>query len=179
MTSTRNDRRATKGGGLARASAIDQEELFGSKPGAGDVGPATRASHPITSHRAAGKAADKLTLKQLAVADVLQRIKGTPTHEEIVREYGERRADTRAADWYPWLTDSSVRTRVKELVALGYVEKHDEAGRSARGNAATRWKLTAAGVLLDVRRLTDAATMKLAQRVDRALRRGRYEGPES
>lgn len=152
--------RPEKGGGLPRASEIDQGNLFGKQPGAADVGPATRASHPITSHRAASKAADKLTTKQLAVLDVLQRMRGAPTHEEVVREYRERRMGARssyavhagwyAADWYPDLTDSSIRTRTKELVALGYVQKQDENGKSDRGNKATRWTLTAAGVLVDV-----------------------------
>lgn len=152
MTQTER-RRPTKGGGLPRASAIDQGNLFGREPGAADIGPATRASHPITSHRAAAKAARKLTQKQLAVLDVLQRMRGAPTHEEIVREYRDRRdsgAPMYEAEWYPDLTDSSIRTRTKELAALGYVQVQDENGRSSRGNKAQRWTLTAAGVLVDV-----------------------------
>lgn len=153
---TESDRRrtkGTKGGGLPRASAIDQGNLFGRQSGAGDVGPATRASHPITSHRAAKKAANKLTLKQLAVLHTTLAL-GTPTHEEIVSVYrGRRGAGWNATcSWYPDLTDSSIRTRVKELVALGYAQVHDEHGRSSRGNKATRWTVTAAGILVDIAR---------------------------
>lgn len=150
--------RPTKGTGLPHAARADQGSLFETRaPGAANVGPATRASHPITSHRAATKAADKLTQKQLAVVDCMQRRRKPMTHEEIVIEYRERAAYGSAerfrrdeTNWYPDLTDSSIRTRVKELATLGYVEKLDENGTSTRGNKATRWVLAFAGITLDV-----------------------------
>lgn len=146
-------KRTTKGGGLPRAKHIDQTNLFGRQPGAGDVGPATRRSHPITSHRAASKAADKLTVKQLAVLGLMQECRRVMTHEQIVIEYREARSIRPWGRWYPDLTDSSIRTRVKELATLGYVEVLDENGRSERGNKAQRWQLTSAGVLADVAKL--------------------------
>lgn len=170
MTKPQTGRRSTKGGGLPRASGIDQEELFPPKRGAGDVGPATHRSHPLTSEHAARKAADKLTTKQLAVLDVFQRAfdasgasaqqwypgAALMTHEQVVREYHER-ITAPVRSWYPDITDSSIRTRVKELATLGYVEKYDELGKSDRGNASSRWTPTAAGVLVDVVRIRNGA----------------------
>lgn len=150
----------TKGGGLpTAANDATHPDLFGDPaPGAGHVGPATRSTDPATSHAAARRAADRLTNKQLAVLDTFQRGKrnttdtsaAVMTHEQLVEKYNTIRRRVTSCGWFPPLTDSSIRTRCKELVTLGYVQHVDDAGRTAAGGAAARWAITPAGNNIDV-----------------------------
>lgn len=139
-----------KGGGLPRATALEQGDIFGAVPGAGDVGPATRSGDPATSRAAARRAARGLTDKQLAVLEAYQMSPTALTHETLVELYRARRHQLAVAAWYPTLTDSSVRTRSRELVTLGYVELVDDYGRTAAGGRAQRWRVSARGVAVNI-----------------------------
>lgn len=166
--------RDTKGTGLPNAVREQQHDMFGKPPGDGRVGPVARTTDPSTSHDAAKRAALNLTVKMLAVLDCLRTMgRALPTHEQVVSAYGYRfaRGDDPAklAAWYPHMTDSSIRTRVSELVTLGYVQKYDEQGRTQAGGRASRWCVTDAGRALDVRQKLHEITHANA----RKLRNGR------
>jgi hypothetical protein len=147
-----------KGTGIPTAARNEQLNMLGAEPGAPHVGPVARSSDPSTSHTAAKKAARGLSTKQLAVLDTIQRARSARvgmrdvemTHDEIIDRYRLYRQDSRACLWYPSLGESSIRTRVSELVTLRYVDKHDENGRSLAGNPAARWTLTEKGKRADV-----------------------------
>ncbi|MEH1588002.1 hypothetical protein [Cutibacterium avidum] len=64
------------------------------------------------------------------------------THQEIIGDY--RRLMILEPDT-PNASDSGIRTRVSELVAVGLVEAADEEGRSSAGKRSIRWVITKAG----------------------------------
>lgn len=80
------------------------------------------------------------------VRDVVLRLlasRGEPvTHQELIGDY--RRLMILEPDT-PNASNSGIRTRVSELVAVGLVEAVDEAGRSSAGNRSIRWAITRAG----------------------------------
>jgi len=151
----------TKGTGLPTAARNEQLNAFGPEPGAANVGPATRTSDPSTSHAAAKRAARGLTTKQIAVLDTFQRVRAARqglrpveiTHEELIESYAVQRTKSAHCAWYPALTDSSIRTRCKELATLSYIYRYDEEGTTRTGGRAARWKLTHAGERADTRAL--------------------------
>lgn len=149
MTAPEDDRH--KGGGLPRAAAIEQLNAFGVEPGAADVGPATRTTDPATSRAGALRAADGLTMKQLAVLDAFQPFAQPLTHELLISRYAARRARLASAEWYPALTDSSIRTRCKELETLGYVTHVDDSGTTSTGGKCGRWAASWRGRAVDIR----------------------------
>jgi hypothetical protein len=149
----RRARRETKGTGLPNAVREQQHDIFGAPPGDGRVGPVARSTDPSTSHDAAKKAVRGFTVKLLAVLDCMQRSAKMPrTHDGIISSYSWlfSQSGDKGVTWYPSMTDSSIRTRVSELVTLGYATKFDETGQSATGGRASRWTLTDAGRTFDV-----------------------------
>ncbi|MDU2072519.1 MAG: hypothetical protein E7E98_08430 [Cutibacterium avidum] len=80
------------------------------------------------------------------VRDVVLRLlasRGEPvTHQELIGDY--RRLMILEPDT-PNASDSSIRTRVSELVAVGLVEAVDKEGRSSAGKRSIRWAITRAG----------------------------------
>jgi hypothetical protein len=80
------------------------------------------------------------------VRDVVLRLlasRGEPvTHQELIGDY--RRLMILEPDT-PNASDSGIRTRVSELVAVGLVEAVDEEGRSPAGKRSIRWAITRAG----------------------------------
>lgn len=80
------------------------------------------------------------------VRDVVLRLlasRGEPvTHQELIGDYHRLmilEPDT------PNASDSGIRTRVSELVAVGLVEAVDKEGRSSAGKRSIRWAITRAG----------------------------------
>jgi hypothetical protein len=114
--------------------------------------PRARHTDPPTSHAAARAASRGLTLAQLAVLDCFRAstIASVLIHDELIARYGARAARTIKCEWYPDLTDSSIRTRCKELVTLGYVRHVDDAGVNDRGRKCARWACTPDGGVVDV-----------------------------
>lgn len=140
----------TKGTGLPTAARAEQLNAFGPEPGAAHVGPVARKTDPPTSKRAAVRASKGLSGKQLAVLDTFQRASHPMTHEQLIERFRARLARISAARWYPVLGESSIRTRCKELVTLGYVRHVDDAGFTASGGRSARWAITPSGGALDV-----------------------------
>jgi hypothetical protein len=128
--------------------------------------PRARVTDPPTSHAAARAARRGVTIAQLAVLDVFQwcrreapRTESVMTHEMLIRRYdsGRRRVARRA--WYPDITESSVRTRCKELVAHGYVQHVDDGGVNDRGRKCARWACTTLGQVYDIELARAQATV--------------------
>jgi hypothetical protein len=139
------------------AAANDEAhpDLFGTPaPSATHVHPATRSTDPETSRRAATRARRNFTVKQLAVLHTFQaaRASAAPvlTYDELVERFEKHRQRRRDCAWYPALTDSSIRTRCKELRDLGYVQHVDDTGVTKSGGMCARWAITPSGQALDV-----------------------------
>lgn len=142
----------TKAGGLA--PLVEQFDAFGNtgEPVTTPT-PRARRTDPATSHAAARGAGRGLTLAQLAVLDVLQYVSAdgrVVMHEELIAKFAARRSRAVSCAWYPDLTDSSVRTRCKELVTSGYVRHVDDTGVNARGRKCARWACTPYGQAYDI-----------------------------
>lgn len=120
--------------------------------------PRARVTDPATSHAAAVRARRGLTVKQLAVLDLLQATAGPASYDELIARYNRNRSRGRPA-WYPPQTDSGIRTRAKELRDAGYVCHVDDAGTTEAGGRAARWAPTPDGQMVDV----DAAREKIGQ----------------
>lgn len=106
-----------------------------------------RRSDPGTSHAAAATISPRkmstVRSRVLAILTASDRAakNGGLTHDEIIAEY---KGHALRLGW-PRATDSSIRTRCKELWRDGEVVKvEDVAGKSGMGNAAILWR--AAGV---------------------------------
>jgi len=92
---------------------------------------ATRSLDPETSHQAPKSLGDITS----AQARVLRAIQGVPegfTHDELIKA-------VRSEDGAYSVTDSSIRTRCRELVDLGLVEYAGRMRHSDHGNAARVW----------------------------------------
>jgi len=106
--------------------------------------PRARNTDPSTSHEAAAKVAKRAPTIRTAVLDTLRLYFPRPerfTLEEVVAVY-RRRVERGAA---PRTTDSSVRTRVSELVTLGEVRDTGEKivlYTSRAGRRCILWELT-------------------------------------
>jgi hypothetical protein len=150
-------------GGASLPTAADeaQHRLFGDDPKPGHAEPATRNTDPQTSHDAERRAANGLTLKQLAVLAAFQQhaSAGGMIDETLVAYYAGRRqwaidtAGSRAefADWWPEQTASGLRTRRHELTTLGYIRKSGRKGETIAGGPSIVWELTDDGRAFAVR----------------------------
>jgi hypothetical protein len=96
-----------------------------------------RTTDPVTSHMAAAslKTADKVRTR------VLGLMKGliASTHHELIATY--------RAMFEDMTTDSSIRTRCKELVAAGYIENSGRMIKLPSGRSAIVWSITNQGRL--------------------------------
>ncbi|QGH74531.1 DNA binding protein [Arthrobacter phage Kuleana] len=107
---------------------------------------AARRTDPGTSHAAAATISPRkmstIRSRVLAILNGRRALEaGGLTHDEIIAEY---KGYSLRLGW-PRATDSSIRTRCKELWRDGEVVKvEDSAGKSGMGNAAILWR--AAGV---------------------------------
>lgn len=97
-----------------------------------------RATDPATSHAAAAEAVERTRTIRERVALILGAAGPAGlTHDEIIGHY--RRQAARLG-WKP-ASDSGIRTRVRELVAAGAVERVPaEIGRSRYGRASIVWR---------------------------------------
>lgn len=102
-----------------------------------------RATDPETSHTAAAEAVPRTATIRERVGLILAAAGRGMTHDEIIGEY--RRQASRLG-WRP-ASDSGIRTRVRELVAAGEVERvrNDDGwstchGMSRYGRASIRWR---------------------------------------
>jgi hypothetical protein len=147
---------ATSANGLPTAANDETHpDLFATPaPSATHVHPATRSTDPETSRRAETRARRHFTVKQLAVLHTFQaaRASAAPvlTYDELVERFEKQRQRRRDCAWYPALTDSSIRTRCKELRDLGYVQHVDDTGITKSGGMCARWAITPSGQALDV-----------------------------
>ncbi|AYN58271.1 helix-turn-helix DNA-binding domain protein [Arthrobacter phage Kepler] len=107
---------------------------------------AARRTDPGTSHAAAAgisvRRMSTVRSRVLAILTASDRAtkNGGLTHDEIIAEY---KGYALRLGW-PRATDSSIRTRCKELWRDGAVEQVEgAAGRSGMGNAAILWRAAA------------------------------------
>jgi hypothetical protein len=99
--------------------------------------PRARSTDPETSHEAAARAKRNLTQKQRNVLDGLRTLARAGATQVMDEELVAHMAVV-----MPGLTQSSVRTRRKELVALGYVKDSGRKGETSAGGKSIRWELT-------------------------------------
>lgn len=95
--------------------------------------PRTRRGDPGTSVAAARVAARSCGRTAYRILAVMMD-QGTLTDEHIAKLLPRIKSA------------SSIRGRRSDLVALGYVAKHDAKGETASGNKSTRWKITQDGI---------------------------------
>ncbi|ANC31465.1 hypothetical protein [Isoptericola dokdonensis] len=99
-----------------------------------------RRTDPDTSHDAAADVRRRRTIVRDCVLAIMREAPEPLTHERIVGRFRQR-AGTRIG--WPAATDSSVRTRVHELVRDGLVERVPGAhGTSTTGRRAALWRAT-------------------------------------
>ena len=96
----------------------------------------TRAGDPVTSFEAAEKVDTSRMQEQTLL--VLRGL-SEPVEEWRLQELVEKRLDCR-------LGDSTIRTRLSELVKKGLVELVDREGRSRTGHRCSRYRLAEVGV---------------------------------
>ena len=156
-------RRRAVDANLPHAREADQLTLLDEKK-TRRARPRARATDPQTSHRAAERAENTLTLKQLAVLDLFRWLEPfviTPIDERVVFEYRQRR---HVVDWYPAQSESGLRTRRHELVERGYLEDSGEKGKTSGGSPSIRWRLTQAGRDFDINHFR---AIEYAREIDR------------
>lgn len=96
----------------------------------------TRRGDPVTSFEAAEKVDTNRMQEQTLL--VLRGL-SEPVEEWRLQELVEKRLDCR-------LGDSTIRTRLSELVKKGLVELVDREGRSRTGHRCARYRLAEVGV---------------------------------
>ena len=96
----------------------------------------TRRGDPVTSFEAAEKVDTSRMQEQTLL--VLRGL-SEPVEEWRLQELVEKRLDCR-------LGDSTIRTRLSELVKKGLVELVDREGRSRAGHRCARYRLAEVGV---------------------------------
>ena len=102
-----------------------------------------RTTDRATSHRAAASlSADGLSAVQKAVGLILSRY-GPLTDEELIEKY--REIESQPGKKFPGATDSSIRTRRKELVDALIVHEFGKK-KNSNGRLSTQWSTKRPGV---------------------------------
>lgn len=133
--------------------AGDSEPLTAHRADIGAPGVVAERIAGMSERRARARSADRSTSHAAAASINPDTVRGRVltmlrdrcgasdrfTHVDAVRWYSEAAA---LHDW-PRASDSSVRTRVSELVADGYVQPDSTRGRNASGRQVTLFRLVA------------------------------------